>query len=83
MAAFRLANRAARKSYQSSRGMDFYHDVHDWLGGYPYETAQASEVDSALTQLSFTAERVFARPLSLGLFGSGCDEYVYRRASKR
>ena len=52
MAAFRLANRAARKSYQLSRGMDFYHDVHDWLGGYPYETAQASEVDSALTQLS-------------------------------
>jgi len=44
MAAFRLANRAARKSYQSSRGMDFYHDVHDWLGSYPYETAQASKL---------------------------------------
>ena len=20
------------------RGMDFFHDVHDWLGGYPYES---------------------------------------------
>ena len=24
--------------------------------------------------------RSFTRPLSLGLLGSGCDEYVYRRA---
>lgn len=61
------------------RGMDFYHDVHDWLGGYPYESALASEVDAKLASLGFKAERVFAKPMGLGLFGSACDEFVYRR----
>jgi 2-polyprenyl-6-hydroxyphenyl methylase/3-demethylubiquinone-9 3-methyltransferase len=65
-------------NYKSSRGMDFHHDVHDWLGGYPYEAALAGEVESALTALGFKPERVNARPKSVGLFGSGCDEYVYR-----
>ncbi len=64
--------------YSSRRGMDFEHDVHDWLGGYPYEAALAPEVDRRLVALGFKAERVFARPKSSGIFGSGCDEYVYR-----
>jgi 2-polyprenyl-3-methyl-5-hydroxy-6-metoxy-1,4-benzoquinol methylase len=65
-------------NYKSTRGMDFYHDVHDWLGGYPYETTLAPEVETRLASLGFKAERVFARPISVGIFGSGCDEYVYR-----
>jgi len=65
-------------SYRGSRGMDYFHDVHDWLGGYPYETATAAEVDNILVSLGLKEERVFARPMSIGLFGSGCDEYVYR-----
>ena len=59
--------------------MDFHHDVHDWLGGYPYETALAPEVEKKLTHLGFTTQTVFTRPLTWGLLGSGCDEYVYRR----
>lgn len=85
IAAFRLAMLATGRSfrehvanYRSSRGMDFYHDVHDWLGGYPYETTIAPEVEAELSALGFTAERVFARPISIGIFGSGCDEFVYR-----
>jgi 2-polyprenyl-3-methyl-5-hydroxy-6-metoxy-1,4-benzoquinol methylase len=66
-------------NYKSSRGMDFHHDVHDWLGGYPYETALAPEVEKKLTHLGFTTQTVFTRPLTWGLLGSGCDEYVYRR----
>ncbi|HEV2629196.1 MAG TPA: class I SAM-dependent methyltransferase [Pseudolabrys sp.] len=65
-------------NYRSSRGMDFYHDVHDWLGGYPFETASASEVESELSKLGFKPERIFARPITTGIFGSGCDEFVYR-----
>jgi SAM-dependent methyltransferase len=83
--AFRVGKLAARASfrdyvanYRSSRGMDFYHNVHDWLGGYPYETALASEVDARLSDLGFKAEHIFARPMHFGAFGSGCDEYVYR-----
>lgn len=70
--------------YRSNRGMDYYHDVHDWLGGWPYETISPAEVETLLRGLGFEAVRVFARKgrfggRSLGVFGSGCDEYVYRR----
>jgi 2-polyprenyl-6-hydroxyphenyl methylase/3-demethylubiquinone-9 3-methyltransferase len=68
------------KNYRAIRGMDIDHDLHDWLGGYPYETALAPEVDERLRRLSFTPERVFALPKSLGVLGSGCDEYVYRKS---
>lgn len=66
----------------NARGMDFRHDVHDWLGGYPYETIAAAEVEELMAARGFEKVREFAvsrtaRPL--GLFGSGCDEYVYRR----
>ena len=79
-AALRSKNFILRKATEApGRGMDFNHDVHDWLGGFPYETASAKEVDDFLVTLRFVAERVFARPTSLGLFGSDCNEYVYCR----
>ena len=85
IAAFRLGKVATGKNfreyvanYKGTRGMDFHHDVHDWLGGYPYETAPAPAVNAKLVGLGFHAERVFARPTGIGLLGSGCDEYVYR-----
>jgi len=85
LAAFRLAMLATGGSfrkyvadYQSTRGMDFHHDVHDWLGGYPYEAVTAPEVEARLAQLGFKPERVFSRPISWGFLGSGCDEFVYR-----
>jgi 2-polyprenyl-6-hydroxyphenyl methylase/3-demethylubiquinone-9 3-methyltransferase len=85
VAVFWLAKLAAGGSfrqfvanYRSFRGMDFYHDVHDWLGGYPYETALSSDVEAKLVAIGFEAVRVKARPKSSGVLGSGCDEYVYR-----
>ena len=59
--------------------MDFDHDIHDWLGGHPYETALAPDVERKMATLGFKPERVFASPMTRGLLGSGCDEYVYRR----
>jgi SAM-dependent methyltransferase len=83
IAAYRLAYAGRFKNYvenyKSMRGMSFRHDIHDWLGGYPYETALAPEVDERMKMLGFVAERVFAREKTRGLLGSGCDEYVYRR----
>lgn len=61
------------------RGMDFTHDVHDWLGGYPYESISLAAIELKLNRLRFERVRSFTKPYSLGLFGSGCDEYVYRR----
>lgn len=67
------------QSYSGVRGMDFWHDVRDWLGGYPYESIAPSEVEEQMAKLDFSHVRSNVRPRSLGLFGSGCDEYVYAR----
>ena len=67
-----------KRGTDGQRGMEYWHDMHDWLGGYPYEAMLAPEVDDFCTQRGFTKERVFARGRPLGIFGSGCDEYVYR-----
>lgn len=72
------------RNYNSNRGMDYYHDVHDWMGGYPYESISPAEVESLMASLGLRKERVFTRKGRLlgrdpGVFGSGCDEYVYRR----
>ena len=72
--------RAYVTNYKSSRGMDYRHDVHDWLGGYPYESILATELGPRLESLGFKPVRVFAGDMTRGLLGSGCDEYVYRRS---
>ena len=65
-----------------NRGMDFLHDVHDWLGGFPYESISPKEVDTVMHTLGFELIRRNVRTDMLsrsGILGSGCDEYVYRR----
>jgi SAM-dependent methyltransferase len=71
-------------AYRSNRGMDYYHDVHDWMGGWPYESIAPDEVEQMMTELRLVPVRVFVSRGRFfgrysGLFGSGCDEYVYRR----
>lgn len=80
---------AYKAKYRSNRGMDFDHDVHDWLGGYPYESISNREVDDWMTSTGFQAERLFVSSKgkilgrNVGFFGSGCDEYVYARKGPR
>ena len=78
-------NRARGKSlskhiagYKHKRGMDFLHDVRDWIGGYPYESIAPRELAQLLTPLGFDLIRQNVRKRS-GLFGSGNDEYLFRR----
>jgi hypothetical protein len=59
--------------------MDFRHDAHDWLGGFPYESISPAEVDAAMRALGLTRERAHVQPRGYGVFGTGCDEFVYRR----
>jgi 2-polyprenyl-6-hydroxyphenyl methylase/3-demethylubiquinone-9 3-methyltransferase len=61
-----------------ARGMNFDTGVHDWLGGYPYESATAEELHDRICAMGFTEERSFRIPPSSGIFGSGCHEFVYR-----
>jgi 2-polyprenyl-6-hydroxyphenyl methylase/3-demethylubiquinone-9 3-methyltransferase len=72
---------ALRGNYQGSRGMNFMHNVHDWSGGHLYESISPSEVNDLIRGLGFAHVRSFTRPARLGIFGSGCDEYVYQRAA--
>lgn len=66
--------------YHNERGMDFYHDVRDWLGGWPYESITAWHVDRLLEPLGFARTRMFGKTgVGIGLFGVGCNEYVYKR----
>jgi 4-aminobutyrate aminotransferase-like enzyme len=37
--------------YSEVRGMNFSHDAHNWLGGYPYETATASEIHDRICSM--------------------------------
>jgi 2-polyprenyl-6-hydroxyphenyl methylase/3-demethylubiquinone-9 3-methyltransferase len=67
-------------NYRSMRGMDFAHNVHDWMGGYPYESVMAPEVDALMQRLGMSRVQSMGRRRSIGLFGSGCDEYLYRRS---
>lgn len=64
--------------YEKKRGMDFRHDVRDWIGGYPYESISPGEVAGLLEPLGFERVAQNVRRRS-GLFGSGNDEYLYRR----
>ncbi len=70
------------RGYVAKRGMDFDHDVHDWLGGYPYESISAQEVDDTMRAHGFAMRRRFVQTAlkhRIGILGSGCDEYVYAR----
>ncbi len=68
------------RTYENNRGMDYFTDVHDWLGGYPYESASPDEVRTFFEARGFKLENEFVRPTRMkGLFGTGCDEFLFRR----
>ena len=60
--------------------MSWRHDVHDWLGGYPYESTTPEETRRRVAGFGLVEVRSSTRPpVALGLFGSHCDEFVFRR----
>lgn len=66
--------------YSQKRGMDFAHDVHDWLGGWPYESISPEQTDRFMKSLGLQQVRALTRRgVPLGVFGSGCDQYVYAK----
>lgn len=72
------------RTYRNRRGMSWWHDIRDWLGGYPYESASRDEVEAFLERLGFKLTLVLKeRParwlIRSGLLGSGCTEYVFER----
>jgi 2-polyprenyl-3-methyl-5-hydroxy-6-metoxy-1,4-benzoquinol methylase len=72
------------REYGRQRGMDFYNDVHDWLGGYPYESIEPSACRELLRDAGFAPEREFVQRTHRlsGVLGSWCDEYAFRRSGR-
>ncbi|KAF0139036.1 MAG: putative RNA methylase [Rhodospirillaceae bacterium] len=66
-------------AYQRNRGMRWSNDVHDWLGGYPYESATIEDLDTLMMGLGFKRERLLPVARSRGWLGSWCNQYVYHR----
>ncbi len=56
------------------RGMDFYYDVVDWVGGYPYEYASAEYVVAWLEELGLSCSSRRSPRVP-----TGCNELVFRK----
>lgn len=60
--------------YGSRRGMSHWHDIVDWVGGYPYEYAKPEEI------FNFYRDRGFRLvQMRCGGVGLGCNEFVFQR----
>jgi 2-polyprenyl-6-hydroxyphenyl methylase/3-demethylubiquinone-9 3-methyltransferase len=59
--------------YKQSRGMSRWHDIVDWVGGYPYEVAKPEEIFDFFRGRGFTLDKLVTRQ------GIGCNEFVFRR----
>jgi hypothetical protein len=57
---------------QRARGMSRWHDLIDWVGGYPFEVAKPDQVFNFYRSQGFQL-------LQLVVAGSGCNQYVLRR----
>jgi 2-polyprenyl-3-methyl-5-hydroxy-6-metoxy-1,4-benzoquinol methylase len=60
--------------YRSARGMDRWHDIVDWVGGYPYEVATPDQIFDFFNSRSFRLRR-----LKTGGVGLGCNEFVFEK----
>jgi 2-polyprenyl-3-methyl-5-hydroxy-6-metoxy-1,4-benzoquinol methylase len=56
------------------RGMSVYHDMTDWLGGYPFEVAKPEQVRNFFTAIGYKLqrERLVGNKL-------GCNEFIFLR----
>ncbi|MEM7404787.1 MAG: class I SAM-dependent methyltransferase [Pseudomonadota bacterium] len=58
----------------SLRGMSYWHDLIDWLGGYPFEVAKPEEIFEFCKSRGFTLQAMLTQG-----GGLGCNEFVFER----
>ena len=63
-----------RNPLAMDRGMDFYYNVIDWIGGYPYEFASRESVERFLEARHFSV-----RVSTSSIVPTGCNEFAFRR----
>ena len=57
--------------YSQKRGMSWYSDLVDWLGGLPYEYAKPEEVFHFLNERGFELRRMYTTRTT------GCNEFLF------
>lgn len=62
----------------STRGMDFWRDQIDWIGGLPYERATLDQILDFYMKDSFEPANIASRET-----GYGCNEFLFRRVGAR
>jgi 2-polyprenyl-6-hydroxyphenyl methylase/3-demethylubiquinone-9 3-methyltransferase len=60
--------------YRRRRGMNKWHDIVDWVGGYPYECATPDQIFDFYQARGFTLTK-----MKCGGVGLGCNEFVFKR----
>jgi len=60
------------KGYRANRGMHYWTDIRDWLGGWPMEFTHERDV------IAFCANECAMECLDMST-GSGCTEFLFRR----
>jgi len=69
---FAYFNHILHYSEHSMRGMNYWHDLVDWIGGYPFEVSKPEEIVDFFYQRNFTLQK-----LKTCGGGLGCNEYVF------
>lgn len=62
--------------YDPARGMSHWHDIVDWVGGYPYEVATPDQIFDFYQARGFTLTKI-----KCGGVGLGCNEFVFERSA--
>lgn len=64
------------RSLKPPRGMSYYYDLLDWLGGYPFEVSKPEEI------FDFFKERGFYMDKMVTVGGRmGCNEFVFTKTA--
>jgi 2-polyprenyl-3-methyl-5-hydroxy-6-metoxy-1,4-benzoquinol methylase len=67
-----------KNPFHQMRGMDFFFNVVDWVGGYPYEYAGKDEIIELLSLYGYTIEGFFAAQVP-----TGCNEFIFKKSDTK
>lgn len=73
-----VAHARSRLNYRTLRGMSWWHDLVDWVGGYPFEVSSREQVVAFLRERGYEVVRIQSAGSKLG-----CNEFVFERLRTR
>ena len=59
---------------KKERGMDFWYDVIDWVGGYPYEYAEPHAVEEKVVGQGLALQRIIRAQVP-----TGCNQFIFSK----